>query len=597
MELARESLIDVAMGYEPADMVVKNGQVVNVHTGTVKAEGVAIKGERIAAVGDVDYAVGDATLVVDAEGRFLVPGLIDPHCHQWHTYANSTVFAACRLLHGSTTIVDGFYGHAIVNGLRASRYFLDELLATPVKPIFVTPTMCYTQNRGIGFPASPNAPGIAELRESLSWPETKGIEEISPELMLYRNQRDRDLLALMEEALAQGKVIQGHSAGMTDEKITNAWVASGIMHNHEIVSAAETRRQAELGIWVVIREGSACKDIEACVPVIAKEGYHARAYQLCTDVITPDWMLERGQMDNAIRVGIANGLDPMTAIQMSTIQPAEFYRVNHDMGMIAAGRYADIVFVDTLEGFEIARVMANGKIWVEDGQLVEPLENPAYPDWLYGTMNVDRTFRAEDFHVRAPAGAGKTVKIRCINTRDGSLETPGSVETLPVVDGLVQADPENGINKICMIDRIMGTGEVGVAFVKGFGIRQGCIGTTANVFNQNIVLVGASDDDMAAAANETIRMDGGFIALRGGKVEAALPTPLNGLASDLPFDGLFRRQYDLLKAWRSMGCELETPQMNLEFVSLVTIPYYRICTKGLAYMTQDRFELAELFVD
>ena len=598
MGLQREALIDVAMGYEPADKVIKNCRIVNSHTGTIHqtSDNVAIKGERIAAIGDMDYTIGDDTEVIDADGRFLVPGLIDPHCHQWHTYANSTVFAACRLLHGSTTIVDGFYGHAIVNGLRASRFFLDELLRTPVKPLFVVPTMCYTQNRGIGFPASPNAPSIDQLMDSLSWPETKGIEEISPELMLYRNQRDADLLNLMEECLKQGKVIQGHSAGMTDDKITNAWVSSGIMHNHEVVNAAETRRQAELGIWVVIREGSACTDIEACIPVITEEGYDPRAFQLCTDVITPDWMLERGQMDNAIRVGIKNGLDPMTAIQMSTIQPAEFYRVNHDMGMIAPGRYADIVFVENLEEFEISQVMANGKIWVKDGKLVEPLENPDYPDWLYGTMNIDRVLAPEDFQIKAPEGAGDTVKVQVINTRDGSLETPGSVETLKVVDGLVQGDPARGINKICMIDRIMGTGEIGLAFVKGFNIQEGCIGTTANVFNQNIVLVGASDEDMAAAANETIDMDGGFIALRNGEVLASLPTPLNGLASDLPFNELFGKQFKLIAAWRDMGCELETPQMNLEFVSLVTIPYYRISTKGLAYMTQDRFELAELFV-
>ena len=598
MGLEREALIDVAMGYEPADKVIKNCKIVNSHTGTIHSptDNVAIKGERIAAVGDMDYTIDDDTEVIDADGRYLVPGLIDPHCHQWHTYANSTVFAACRLLHGSTTIVDGFYGHAIVNGLRASRFFLDELLRTPVKPIFVVPTMCYTQNRGIGFPASPNAPSIDQLMDSLTWPETKGIEEISPELMLYRNQRDADLLNLMEECLKQGKVIQGHSAGMTDDKITNAWVASGIMHNHEVVNAAETRRQAELGIWIVIREGSACKDIEACLPVITKEGYDARAFQLCTDVITPDWMLERGQMDNAIRVAVKNGLDPMTAIQMSTIQPAEFYRVNHDMGMIAPGRYADIVFVENLEEFEISQVMANGKIWVKDGELVEPLINPDYPDWLYGTMNIDRVLVPEDFQIRAPKGAGDSVKVQVINTRDGSLETPGSVETLKVVDGLVQGDPANGINKICMIDRIMGTGEIGLAFVKGFGIQAGCIGTTANVFNQNIVLVGASDEDMAAAANETIKMDGGFIALRNGEIMASLPTPLNGLASDLPFKELFDAQFKLIAAWRDMGCELETPQMNLEFVSLVTIPYYRISTKGLAYMTQDRFELAELFV-
>lgn len=598
MGLEREALIDVAMGFEPADKVIQNAKIVNTHTGTIHAvsDGVAIKGERIAAVGDVNYTIDKNTEVIDADGQYLVPGLIDPHCHQWHTYSNSTVFAACRLLHGSTTIVDGFYGHAIVNGMKGSRFFLDELLQTPVKPIFVVPTMCYTQNRGIGFPASPNAPSIKDLMDSLSWPETKGIEEISPELMLYRNQRDGDLLNLMEECLRQGKVIQGHSAGMTDDKITNAWVASGIMHNHEVVNSSETRRQAELGIWVVIREGSACKDIEACIPVITKEGFNPRAFQLCTDVITPDWMLERGQMDNAIRVAIKEGLDPITAIQMSTIQPAEFYRVNHDMGMIAPGRYADIVFVKTLEEFEITQVMANGKVWVRDGKLLETLKNPDYPDWLYGTMNIDRVLSKEDFQIKAPENAGDTVRVRVINTRDGSLETPGTVESLKVVDGFVQSDPSNGINKICMIDRIMGTGEIGLAFVKGFGIQDGCIGTTANVFNQNIVLVGSSDNEMATAANETVKMDGGFIAVRGDEVVASLPTPLNGLASDLPFDELFEKQFQLLSAWREMGCELETPQMNLEFVSLVTIPYYRISTKGLAYMTQDTFELADLFV-
>ena len=284
-ELEREALIDVAMGYEPADAII--GRIVNPHTGTIHNDGVAIKGQRIAAVGDVEYTTSDTTRVIDAEGSYLVPGLIDPHCHQWHTYTNSTVFATCRLLHGSTTIVDGFYGHAIVNGIRASRFFLDELLRTPVKPIFVVPTMCYTQNRGIGFPASPNAPTIDELMDALDWPEAKGIEEISPELMLRRNQRDHGLLALMDKCLRQGKVIQGHSAGMHDDRITNAWTAAGIMHNHEIVSAEEARRQAELGLYVVIREGSACEDIRKTIPVATELKYATRAFQICTDVVTP----------------------------------------------------------------------------------------------------------------------------------------------------------------------------------------------------------------------------------------------------------------------------------------------------------------------
>ncbi|MFQ5912875.1 MAG: adenine deaminase C-terminal domain-containing protein [Nitrospinota bacterium] len=596
MKLEREALIDVAMGFEPADTVIINGQIVNVHTGRIQSDGLAIKGPRIAAVGDVEYTIGPETKVIDAEERFLAPGLIDPHCHQWHTYTNSTVFAACRLLHGSTAIAVGFYGHAIVTGMKSVRFFLDELLATPVKPIFLVPTMCYIQNRGLGLPTSPNTPTIEDLFEALNWPETKGVEETGPEEMLQRERRDPGILRLIEECLRQGKVTNGHSAGMHDDRITNAWTAAGIMNNHEIVSFEEAKRQAELGLHIMIREGSAVNDVRQVLPVITERGYASRAFQLCTDVVTPDWALERGQMDNTVRVAIKNGLDPITAIRMSTIQPAEHFRVNHDMGAIAPGRLADILFVDHLVEFQISMVMANGQIWVENGELTQQLQPPEYPKWLYGTMNINRVLKAEDFRVPAPEGAGYTVDVRVITTRDGSLETPESIETLRVVDGAIEADPSKGINKVAMIDRMLGTGELGVAFVKGFNLHEGCMGTTANVFNQNIVLVGTSDRDMAVAANETIKMGGGFTAVREGKVAAEFPTPLNGLVTDLTLDEMVKAQNRLLQVWREMGCSLETPQTNLEFVSLVTIPSLKICTKGLALIGEDRYELVSVVV-
>ena len=402
---------------------------------------------------------------------------------------------------------------------------------------------------------------------------------------------------MIEECLRQGKVPNAHSAGMHDDRGLSAWAAAGLMSNHEVVSCEEAARQADLGVHILIREGSACTDIRQVIPYVTERGYASRTCHLCTDVQAPDWMLERGQLDHAVRVAIKNGLDPIRAIQMSTIQPAEFLRVNHDMGIIAPGRYADIVFVEHLAEFKISKVMANGQIWVEEGKFTQQLKQPKYPEWLYRTMNINRVLKAEDFRVVAPEGAGSTVKVRVITTRDGSLETPESIETLPVVKGTIEADPSQGINKIAMIDRIFGTGEVGVAFVKGFNIREGAIGTTANVVNQNLVLVGASDQDMAVAANETIKMGGAFIAVRQGKVEAALPTPLNGLVTDLSFDETFKAQNRLLQAWRDMGCSLEAPQVNLEFVTLVPIPSLKICTKGLALIDGDRYELVSIVVD
>jgi adenine deaminase len=589
----RAALIDVAMGYAPADRVVLGGRLVDVHTGTIREEDVAIKNRRIAAVGDVAYTRGDETDVIDAGGRYLVPGLVDPHLHQWHTYLNSTVFAATNLLHGTTSVVDGFYGHAILTGVPSVRFFLDELKATPVKPLFVVPILCYSQNRFLGIPASPNAPTSAELYEMLEWEETVGVEETGYELLLEPERRDLELLAFFEAALRKGAVISGHGAGLPNDRAVNGFLAAGVTNNHELVGRAEARRQAELGLVALIREGASCSDTLEVAQAVTADGLEPRAFLLCPDVVTTEAMFETGQQDHCIRVAIRNGLSAMQAIQMSTIQPAEHFRVSHDVGMIAAGRYADIVFVDDLEKFTVQRVMANGEVWVEDGNLLWDAELPAYPDFLYETMHVNRAVEADDFRVEA---GGETARVRVIVVRDGSLECEEAIETLHVVDGAVQADPARGINKIAMVDRVFGSGEIGVGFVKGFGLREGAIGTSANVFNQNVVVVGATDDDLVVAANAIVALRGGFVAVRDGRVEADFPTPLNGIVSDLGYEESRERITRLLAVWRELGCELTTPQINLEFVTLLTIPRLRISTKGLALFEGDSYRFVETVV-
>src|SRR5581483_11820671 len=581
------------MGYVPADTLVVNGRLVDVNTGTVREEGVAIKNGRIAAVGDIEYARGGDTRTIDAAGRFLVPGLVDPHLHQWHTYMNSTVFAATNLLHGTTAVCDGFYGHAILSGVRSVRFFVDELKASPVKPLFVVPVLCYSQNRVLGIPASPNAPSIDELYEMLDWDETVGVEETGYELLLEPELRDVELLGFYEAALAKRAVISGHGAGLPDDRSVNGFLAAGVTNNHELIARAEARRQAELGLIALIREGASCSDTRETAQAVTADGLESRAFLLCPDVVTTEAMFDIGQQDECIRAAIRNGLTPMQAIQMSTIQPAEHLRVGHDVGLIAAGRYADLVVVDDLEEFSIRMVIANGEPVVEDGRLLWAATQPAYPPWLYETMNVARRPTPDDFRVSAD---GDRAQVRVIVVTDGSLESHEAIETLRVVDGQVQADPERGINKIAMIDRVFGNGEIGVAFVRGFGLREGAIGTSANVFNQNVVVVGTSDEDLAAAANAIIELKGGFVAVRGGRVEADFPTPLNGIVTDLGFDDARARIDGLLRAWRSYGCELRTPQINLEFVTLVTIPRLRISTRGLALFEGGSFRFVETVV-
>jgi adenine deaminase len=589
---SRAALIDVAMGHAPADTIVVGGRLVDVHTGTIRPEGVAIKNGRIAAIGDVGYARGDATQVIDADGLYLVPGLVDPHLHQWHTYTNSTVFAMANLLHGTTAVVDGFYGHAILTGTRSVRFFLDELKATPVKALFVVPILCYSQNRYLGLPVSPDTPTSDELFEMLGWEETVGVEETGYDLLLEPQRRDEALVALLEEALRRGKVISGHGAGLPDDRAVNAFAAAGVTNNHELVAAAEAKRQAELGLMAFIREGASCADTRQVAKAITEGGLQSRAFQLCPDVVTTEAMFDVGQQDQCIRAAVRNGLTPLQAIQMSTIQPAEHFRVSHDLGLIAAGRCADIVFVSDLAEFAIRRVMADGAICVEDGEVLWRGLQPEYPGWLYETMRVSRPLIPDDFRV-APAGPGATARVRAILVQDGLLESEEVLVELPVRDGNVLGDGDARINKIAMIDRVFGTQEIGVSFVEGFGIRDGAIGTSANVFNQNVVVVGASDEDLAAAANAIVRLGGGFVAVRGGEVVADFPTPLNGLVSDLGYDETRTRIAKLIATWQDMGCRLETPQINLEFVTLVTIPRLRISTKGLVVIEGDSYRFVE----
>ncbi len=591
---SRVSLIDVALGYEPADVIIANGKVVHVNTGAIRGDAIAIKGDRIAAVGDVVSMRGPETEVIDARGAYLVPGLVDPHIHQWHSYVNSTVFAGANLLHGSTAVALGFYGHAIVSGAPSVRFFLDELKATPVKPLFLVPTMCYTQNRYLGLDSSPNAPTIGDLLGMLDWPETVGIEETGYDLIFGRERRDPGLLELLQSALDKRLVVTGHGAALPDDASISAFMAAGMMNNHELIAADEARRQAELGLIAHIREGATCENTAAVVGAITEDGADTRAFHLCPDVVATDSLFELGQQDECIRVAVRNGVSPVRAIQMSTIQPAEFFRVNHDLGAISPGRLADIVFVSDLATFRIERVMASGEMCVEDGELTWRAPQPTYPEYMYDTMNIDRVLEAEDFRVAAPEGVGQA-QVRVIIAQDGVLESEEGSANLEVEDGNILAGTDSGevINKVAMIDRIHGNGEIGVGFISGFDIASGAIGTSANVFNQNVVVVGAADSDMAVAANAIIEMGGGFVAVRDGQVVASFPTPLNGLVSDLSFDDARESIKSLISAWREMGCRLKSPQTSLEFVTLVTIPRLKISTKGLAVVEGDSYSFVD----
>lgn len=580
----REQLIDVALGDEPSDVIVANGTILNVHTGRLLQMGVAIKGDRIAAVGDVAYTQGPATRIVDARHLTLIPGLLSPHCHQWHSNHNGTVFAQGLLKHGTTAITDGIYGPGIVAGKAGVRFFLDEMLATPLKVFFLVPTPAYLQLKMIGHEPAPASVSADDLFEMLEWPECRGVEETDG-YVIGRNLRDPVILEVFERALASGKVVTGHGPNIWGRDL-NAWIAAGVMNNHEFEYLEQATTHTDFGLYGLLREAPSIRNVAECARAITELRYDSRCFQLDDDLVTADSLFEGGTVHAAVTRAIQVGVDPIRAVQMATIQPAEFFRVNHEVGVIAPGRRADIVFLTDLATLSIQKVMANGAIVVEDDEFTAAFEHPQYPRWMYDSMTMNRQFVPDDFRVSAPAGQTK-VKVRVIGITNGMLNSTEEECQLDTENGEIVPDASRGINKVVVIDRLRSANEYAVGFVRGFELRAGSIGSSANSFVHGVLVVGTSNGDMAAAVDAIVRRNGAFVAVRDGEVTSEFPLPLLGLCSDLPYARAKEKVRELFAAWRDLGCELEAPSLYFELLVGANYPTLRITTKGLRRVSFD----------
>ncbi len=583
--LGRAALIDVALGHAPADRVIAGGTLLNVHTGRLGRADVAIRGARIAAVGDVSHAVGEHTDVIDAAGTVVVPGLVAPHFHQWHSNHNGTVVAQALLERGTTAVTDGFYAAGIVAGPRGIRVLAEEILRTPLKLMLLVPTHSYAQNRAFGYPPAPRSVTARDMLDMLEWPECWGVEETGHDLLLDPRRRDPAMLAVLERAHELRKVPTGHGINFPGPRQINGWIAAGIMNNHEAIDVPGACMEADLGLHVLFRHCPGFENARDTVGAVTEHDYDTHAFQICPDIAWADSIFE-GNFDEAVREAIRCGVDPVRAIQMSTLQPARFFRADHEIGSVAAGRFADVVLLSDLERFTVGTVLADGEVFVERGERVRDLPQPDYPGWTRETMRVPRTFAPEDFTVEAPCTEG-TVEVRVIDIVDGEYFSRESTAELRVVDGRVAPDPARGINLVTLIERLRGDGEHAVGFVRGFGLRAGAMGSASNPMTQAIVVVGATAADLAASANRIVERGGAFVAARDGRISAEFRTPILGMTSDLPYAEAKAAVSALVEEWRDLGCTLSVPFAYLEFVAATTEPRIRISTKGLVRVSTD----------
>jgi adenine deaminase len=572
--MSRRELIDVALGKAEPDMVIKDGKIVDVCTKEIYKADILIKNGRIAYVGKSNVE-GSHAKVIDAKGKHVTPGLIETHLHSYETHLNMVEFAKALLSRGTTATPEAFYGMGVVSGMKGIKFCMEELKRTPLRVLFLVPVLAYLQNRELGLPPQPGSISAQNLSEMLGWPECLGLEEPPPLPII---EKDRVMLELFEETLKKGKIIAGHACGFRDKEIA-AYSLMGGASDHECTSAEEAVEKARLGLRISMREGSGANDVHELAKAITKCKVDSRRFLFCADIISPLKIKEEGHLDNNIRLAISAGVHPLDAVQMATINAAEFFRVDHEMGSIHPGKYADLLIVNDLSSFAIEKVFVGGHLVVDGGKFLPELASSRYPEEIYHTVRLPEGFALEDLGVKAQ---GTVARVRIMGMKDGSLLSDERFGELPVKNGFVQPDVARDIIKIVMIDRYTGTKRIGKAFVQGYHLRKGAIGSTYNPVAQNIVIVGTNDEDIGVAADELVKAGGGFIAVSNGKKTAMLELPLFGLLSDRGFDDAVERLRELHAVVREMGCMLSEPFYTLAFSCVAgEIGKLKICDQGL----------------
>jgi adenine deaminase len=562
--------IAVARGDEPADLALVGGRVLSVFTGEVLDADVAVVDGSVAGVG-AGYRAADE--VVDVSGTILLPGFIDGHMHLETTKLTLDQFARAALRWGTTTVVLDPHEIANVLGVPGVRSLLAGATDVPLDT-FVMVSSCVPASPFESSAETVTADDIAALLADE--PGAIGLAE----MMDYPAVVAGDADAVAKLLAAQGRHIDGHAPGLSGRGL-NAYLAAGVRSDHECTTYEEALEKRRLGMWVMIREGSAARNVEALLPLVLEHG--TTNCLLCTDDREPDELLDDGHVNDVIRRAVSLGCPPADAVVMATLNAARYHRL-HEHGAIAPGYVADIVGVEDLERFDPVRVWKRGRLVSEGGHLADVPPISA-PDWMRASVRVP-LMSAEDFAIRVDGRA------RVIGVQPGSIVTRALVDEPSRSQGRSVADPSRDLAKIAVIERHRGTGRIGLGFVRGFGLRRGALASTHAHDAHNVIVVGVDDHDMAVAVRRLAEIGGGQVAVGDGAVLAELPCPIGGLLSDLPVEAVAASARGLEHAATQLGAKLPSPFMAMSFLALSVVPELKLTDRGLVDVT--RFELVPL---
>ncbi len=561
-------LMNAALGLEPSDMVIADARVINVYTGEILDHlTVGVKGSWIAYVGEaMKSLIGPDTEVIDAGGAVLSPGFIDGHTHlAW--LISPEEFLKHAIAGGTTTIVTETLEPYPVSGLEGVVDFLESLEDQPIKILSTAPAMVSISRavRGISMDS---------LKQLLAREDIVGLGESYWQGVLQEPDR---FIPILQETLAAGKILEGHSAGARRSRL-NAYVGAGISSCHEPIDAGQVLEKLRIGLHVMAREGSIRRDLEK-IAEIRNAGVDLRRLTLVSDGVTPGDLLEKGYMEFIVQKAIDFGFDPVSAIQMATLNVAEHFSLDNLIGGIAPGRCADMAIFPDIRDIRAQYVISNGRVIARDGELMVKPRPHQFSDASMSSIRMAKKLAPSDFVIPVE-GDVDLVSVRVINMVT-DLVTAETIVEAPVVDGRIEANVTNDILKVAAFDRTNETGASFVGLISGFSMTGGAIACSASWDAADIIVVGADDEDMAAAVNRIIDLQGGAAVCSNGEILAEIAMPVFGLMSQWPMEKIASRLESVEKAASGLGAIFPDPLLSLITLTGAAIPFLRICSEGL----------------
>ena len=555
----------------PAEKVIRGGMLVNVMSSEIYPADIAVYKDMIAAVGDVEPYIGPDTEIIDATGKYLVPGLIDGHIHSECSKLSITSYAKAVVPHGTTSMISGLDEYISVSNLEGLQEIFAEIKQSPLKVFWGAPykTPYTVPQSTVSFNFNKDVHEMVQ-----KWPECYGVWETVTEFV---QEEDEDTLGAIAEAYKNNLPVFGCAPMARGTKL-NGYLCSGVRLDHESYDHEEVVEKMRKGMHMLIRESCVTHFLAENIRAVTEVNpAFARRVSFCTDDVTATDILSKGHLDHVVRLAIQAGVDPMTAIQMATINSAEAYRIDHLVGSICPGRIADILFVDNLEEFTVAKVMTNGQMVAENHHISYELKAPARSPIFKGQLKCKMTTK-EDFEYKVPIQNGKA-KVLSMDVKGPFVRKRRDVE-LKVANGVIQPDTQQDVIMVSVLERFGKNGNKSLAFCSGWKLKNGAMASTCAPDDNNLVVMGSSAEDMSIAVNHLIEQGGGQVVVENGKVIEFLPLPVGGIVSDEEPEVIAELEKKIDEAARRIGSDLPNPMMYMFFLPITAIPDYALTDVG-----------------